>query len=70
MRLISCYIENFGGLSQYERTFQPDLTVANSPRARVSSPRGNTPSGQERVKGDSHSVCITTTASSTPSGGG
>ena len=31
MRLISCYIENFGGLSQYERTFQPDLTVIHEP---------------------------------------
>ena len=31
MRLIRCYIENFGGLSQYERTFQPDLTVIHEP---------------------------------------
>ena len=27
MKLISCYIENFGGLSQFSQEFGPGLTV-------------------------------------------
>ena len=31
MRLISLYIENFGGLSRYELNFEPGLTMINQP---------------------------------------
>ena len=31
MRLINCYIENFGGLSRYSLTLQPGITVVEEP---------------------------------------
>lgn len=31
MRLIQCYIENFGGLSQYQCAFEPGLTAIQTP---------------------------------------